>query len=384
MPKKKKKLLLIKYSVEHPDIMDVLAKRFEEIHIISPHHEGLSMKGNEREWEDIIAKYDNVFIHFVKGNEVTFSIKVLFYSRKLKFDVILVRGEVWGLGGAFIKLISKKKLVSFISLEILDVHKKTKRRSIKYWIERGAIHLISWMVLRMSDAVIVPSKKLESNMRKTTKKVFRSQFPGIDVDMFSPRVGESKNIKEKYGIPVGKEIIGYVGRLSPEKNPIILLDVIKLSHDIHLLIVGDGPEREKIEERIKREKIDKMVTLMNYQPHNKIPEIMSLIDVFVQPSLSEAFGSWSAIEAMSCGIPVVSTHVGGIADYLVDGENALIVQNPMDTIGYLEKIKKLEKNKELRTKIVEKGRSTAKKYSREEQEDKFIRILMSESVEEQL
>ena len=379
MTEQKKKLLLIKYSVEHPEIMDVLAKRFEEIHIISPYHEGLSMKGNEREWKETITKHDNVFIHFVKGNEVTFSIKVLFYSRKLKFDVILVRGEVWGLGGAFVKLISRKKLVSFISLEILEVHKKTKKKSLKYWIERGAIHLISWLVLGLSDAVVVPSKKLENSMMKRTKKVFRSQFPGVDIDMFSRRSGRKK-LKEKYIIPLDKEIIGYVGRLSPEKNPMILVDVIKLSHDmnnIHLLIVGDGPDREKIENRIKSEKVDKKVTLMNYQPHNKIPEIMSLIDIFVQPSLSEAFGSWSAIEAMSCGIPIVSTHVGGIADYLLDEENALIVQNPMNAIEYLEKIKKLEENKELRMKIEKKGRITAKKYSREEQEDKFIQILMS-------
>jgi glycosyltransferase involved in cell wall biosynthesis len=116
-----------------------------------------------------------------------------------------------------------------------------------------------------------------------------------------------------------------VGRLSREKDHRTLLDAVhRLRPPLnpHLLIVGDGPERGPLEERIHAGGMTSSVTLTGQTPSAEA--FYGIADVAVLSSLSE--GSPNALlEAMAARLPVVATKVGGIPEIVTDGESALLV-----------------------------------------------------------
>jgi len=103
------------------------------------------------------------------------------------------------------------------------------------------------------------------------------------------------------------------------------------------------------------------VIFLGYVPHEEMPPYLQVSDIFVRPSLSEGLGN-SFLEAMAAGIPVIATPVGGIPDFLIDGETGLYCQaeNPR---SIAQKVEKLLKDKESRDYIVKRaGEVVRKRY----------------------
>ena len=137
---------------------------------------------------------------------------------------------------------------------------------------------------------------------------------------------EAAALRLKADIPAGRRVILIVGRLSREKDHLTLVKAVhQLSSvlDVHLLIVGDGPERQRIEQTIRELGLEHRVTLTGQQPSAQ--PWYGIADIAVLSSLSE--GSPNALlEAMATGVPVVATRVGGIPEIVTDEESALLVQ----------------------------------------------------------
>jgi glycosyltransferase involved in cell wall biosynthesis len=116
-----------------------------------------------------------------------------------------------------------------------------------------------------------------------------------------------------------------VGRLSREKDHLSLLRAVRAivrEKTIHLIIVGEGPERQAIESAIREMDLVHNVTLTGQQPSAE--PFYAIADLAVLASRSE--GSPNALlEAMASEIPTVATTVGGIPEIVVDGESALLV-----------------------------------------------------------
>jgi glycosyltransferase involved in cell wall biosynthesis len=116
-----------------------------------------------------------------------------------------------------------------------------------------------------------------------------------------------------------------VGRLSLEKDHLSLLRAVKQvreRHALHLVIVGDGPERPRIEAVVRELGIQDAVTLTGQQ--RSAEPFYGIADVAVLASRTE--GSPNALlEAMAAGVPAVATTVGGIPEIATDGETALLV-----------------------------------------------------------
>ncbi|HXJ44579.1 MAG TPA: glycosyltransferase family 4 protein, partial [Bryobacteraceae bacterium] len=137
---------------------------------------------------------------------------------------------------------------------------------------------------------------------------------------------EAVTLREKAGIPSGRKVILIVGRLSREKDHLTLLEAVhhlRSGPAPHLVIVGEGPDRLRIEARVRELRLDGHVTftgqLDTAQPW------YGIADVAVLSSLSE--GSPNALlEAMATGIPVVATDVGGIPEIVTNEESALLVR----------------------------------------------------------
>ncbi len=142
----------------------------------------------------------------------------------------------------------------------------------------------------------------------------------------------SQALRATLGIPPDSNVILIVGRLSREKDHLTLLEsTARIGPELrpHLLIVGEGPERPRIEERIRSLKLTRAVTLTGQvasaEPYYGIAQIAVL------SSLTE--GSPNALlEAMAVGAPVVATRVGGIPEIVTSEESALLVE-PGDIAG---------------------------------------------------
>jgi glycosyltransferase involved in cell wall biosynthesis len=147
----------------------------------------------------------------------------------------------------------------------------------------------------------------------------------IDPGWAASAQASSSELKTHLGISSDRKVVLIVGRLSREKDHLTLLDAlasIRSTHAPHLLIVGDGPERTRIEERARALAMEKHVALTG-QVRSAQP-YYGIADVAVLSSRSE--GSPNALlEAMAAGVPVVATSVGGIPEIVTDRESALLV-----------------------------------------------------------
>jgi glycosyltransferase involved in cell wall biosynthesis len=138
--------------------------------------------------------------------------------------------------------------------------------------------------------------------------------------------GEVAALRESLGIGREMPVLLMVGRLSHEKGHRDLLEAMRLQQlgrVCRLVILGEGPERHRIESDVERLGLRGSVILAGHQ--TMIRNYLSLASVFVMPSHSE--GSPNAmLEAMAAGLPVVASRVGGIPELVEDGETALLVR----------------------------------------------------------
>ncbi|MCL4390425.1 MAG: glycosyltransferase family 4 protein [Patescibacteria group bacterium] len=147
--------------------------------------------------------------------------------------------------------------------------------------------------------------------------------------------------------------------LIPRNGIDVLINACKLlAISYQLVIAGDGPERAKLEKLAA----DMPVKFLGRVPNNLVPSLLVTSHLFVRPSRFEGFGS-SFIEAMAAGLPVIGTPVGGIVDFLKDGQTGLLVP-PDDPPALAAAITRLTKDKKLAKKLSEDGRELVEKKYR--------------------
>jgi glycosyltransferase involved in cell wall biosynthesis len=138
--------------------------------------------------------------------------------------------------------------------------------------------------------------------------------------------GHPGDLRAKLGIGADWKIILIVGRLSREKDHLTLLGAVdqlrRKGLNPHLLVIGEGPERGRIEQEIRHLGLAEYVTLAGHQ--RSAEPYYGIANLAVLSSLSE--GSPNALlEAMAAGVPVVATKVGGIPEIVMDEDSALLV-----------------------------------------------------------
>ncbi len=121
-------------------------------------------------------------------------------------------------------------------------------------------------------------------------------------------------------------VIGTVARLAPEKGLDRLIDAFSIVHKLRphtrLTIVGDGPERDRLEAQVERLDVAGAVTLLGHQDH--VARIVRHFDIFVLPSLTEGI-PLALLEAMASGLPAIATAVGGVPEIVTHDENGVLV-----------------------------------------------------------
>lgn len=162
-----------------------------------------------------------------------------------------------------------------------------------------------------------------------------------------------------------------VGRLEKVKNQQLILHALHQSEDksIQLILVGDGAERRNLEDLIQQLNLQERVKITGFVSE---PELfLAQADLFVLPSFSEGFGI-AAVEAMLLGVPILCSKVGGIPEFVVDGETGWLF-DPENQKEFIDKLKFILKmDRKTRDEIGIKGRdSVAERFS----EEKYIENL---------
>jgi len=138
---------------------------------------------------------------------------------------------------------------------------------------------------------------------------------GVDVARFSARPEERANLRSELGIPADAPLVGIVAALRPEKNHLLFLRAASLVQhecpEAHFVIVGDGPEMEKLTTAVAGLPVESHCHWLGSR--SDVPELLAALDLFALTSHNEA-NPVSILEAMATELPVVATDVGSISE----------------------------------------------------------------------
>jgi len=196
---------------------------------------------------------------------------------------------------------------------------------------------------------------------------------GIYLDSFPPD-RKIKIINKKYKLK-NKKVILFSGKLTPQKGVYYLIKAAKdINGDIY--IVGDGPEKKKLEDMVYKLKLQN-VHFLGYMGDDKKTELEEFYyraDVFVAPSVWDEPLGLVILEAMACKTPVIATRKGGIPLAVKDGVNGILVR-PRSSNQIAQACNKLLENEELREKMGEAARKTVEeKFTWKKIAQKYLRI----------
>ncbi len=285
---------------------------------ISQHVSGLAnfLKKNGHQI-DIISS-ENTFTIPIKGlKNLSFMISSFFKTKfKNDYDIVHAHNIPSALA---MKNVKGKKILSIhgvFSKQINELHGNIATTlSQKY--EHNAL---SW-----ADAITVVSKEAYGYYSSQSFEIH--QIPNaIDIESLP------KNKEKKYE----KQII-FAGRLSREKGIEILLEICKkLSDDIDIIILGAGPEADKI---MDISNFKKNIHFLGYLSKEQTIPLIRGSDILIQPSLNEGISS-TILEAMACKIPIITTNVGGNMELIEHNQTGFLVDpnsssQILDLINYV-------------------------------------------------
>lgn len=287
-----------------------------------------------------VVTYGNVVDGTVYGTRVISSVRgpsfivtgterVLSVIKKEKIDVLHAHYLVPpGLVGVFSKKISGLPLV--VTCHGSDV----------FVFSTGWRRFLSKYVVKNADCVAANSQATLKMIQELGGHNTQYVPSGVDVNRFKPLNRE-------------REAVTYVGALNRVKGVDLFLRAMEGVSE-KVWIVGDGPERERLEALAANLKIE--CTFWGFR--TDVPEFMNRSKVVVLPSRSEGFGL-TLLEAMACGTPVVGRETGGIPE-LITGENGFLFRTEEELRN---QVITLLENKELWKNMREKGLETASKWS---------------------
>ena len=172
-------------------------------------------------------------------------------------------------------------------------------------------------------------------------------------------------VRETYGIPEDALLLGFVGRLSIEKNLNFLLEaaarVMRGHSEVYFLLVGDGPEREGLEEQARREGLESRIRFSGALPHAHIPHFQAAFDLFVTASLSET-QPLAYTEAMASGKPVVALKAPGAQDMIQSGQNGLLSEPEAGPEALAEQISALVEDGDRRRSMGAQARESVQQF----------------------
>ena len=225
-------------------------------------------------------------------------------------------------------------------------------------------HAYNRFIADRANVLTGPSIKCEEYFRRIGVQKAMNLIPNaIDLESFDPRrfsERQKTDFKRKYGIPEDKTIVVFVGRLGKEKSVDVLLEywsqAITPGDGLHLVIVGEGPDKKALELLAEGLKIKDMVTFTGLIKHDAIPECFAACDIYATASLSDT-NSISMLEGMASGLPALERYDeanAGQLGQIENGVNGYSFNTAEDMAARMKEIRALsdEKRAELKAGVI--------------------------------
>lgn len=329
-------------------------KYWDRIDIISPRIKNYESR--------ITNLFGNVYIHTspwpIIFHPFWFLKKGLAIYKEQKFNLMTVQEFPPFYNGIGAWLLWQMTKVPYV-LEIMhipgfpkavDFKERIYRVVTRWFIKYDARKAIKVRVINQKQG---PEFLLNAGLKREQMTYIPSFY--IDLDIFKP-YEESK----KYDLV-------FAARLEKNKGINELLKAVKLlitnyKLPIKFLIIGSGHLRKELSEFVKKNKLENNVFFSGWlATSDDVARAYSSARIFVNPSYNEG-GPRVVLEAMACGLPVITTNVGLMLDIIQDGENGLFIDWAAEDMA--EKISKLLKDKELQNKFKEAGLELVKQFEK--------------------
>ena len=189
--------------------------------------------------------------------------------------------------------------------------------------ELMAVRLLAKINAAIGTRYIVLSQYLHGVVRGHGGRAAVDVIPvyGVDTDVFKPPARARDELRRLRGLPSASSLLFFSSRVAPEKDTATVLDALgqlaASGRDVHLLHRSGG-YRRLLAEADARGLGSRVTATAAVHPHDELPLDYAASDVCVQASRAEGLG-YSVIEALACGVPVVATKVGGLAETIIDG-----------------------------------------------------------------
>lgn len=254
---------------------------------------------------------------------------------------------------------------------LIDDFQKTKKKG---W--NGILYKLQGWICKKAGTIIVPSKYLAGivvgwGVPDSKIKII---YNGTD---FIPSNIAKEEARNKIGIH--GNIILSVGRLVQWKGFRMLIKImpqlLAINQFFMLVIVGDGPEKKILEMMVKNLGLEKKIFITGKKSKEDLAVYLAAADIFVLNTGYEGF-SHQILEAMSAGVPMIATAVGGNKEIIRQGENGFMVKYN-DEFNLIEAIKTLWKMPDLKEQFIEEGRKTARLFNADNMLKETIQLLSS-------
>jgi glycosyltransferase involved in cell wall biosynthesis len=217
---------------------------------------------------------------------------------------------------------------------------------------------IDRLVLRRADRVVAVSESMKALL--TRHRVAAHKIRAINNAVESGGMGLTTSAQEtrrRHGLTQAQKVIGVIGRLSSEKGQMIFLRAMEKTAQsvpgVKALIIGDGQDRPMLEGFCREKGLSDHVVFLGHQ--GKIGDYYQALDLLVLPSLSEGLPN-AVLEAMSFGVPVLATAVGGVPEVVQNGNGMIVPPNDPEMLA--ERMIELLKHDALRRAMGLKGKNS--------------------------
>jgi len=186
-------------------------------------------------------------------------------------------------------------------------------------------------------------------------------FNGVNLSRFKP-IRKDEDLCREFNIDKDSFLVVNAAHLIKDKGVDYLIraasSLLRNNKNMFFLIAGTGSEEANLRAMVKQMNLEEKIRFVGLR--NDIEKVLSLSDVFVYPSIWQEACGWGILEAIACGVPVVTTNVGGTPEMIEDGVNGLLIE-PADEYAIVESIERLYKDEELCRQLRKNARYSAEK-----------------------
>ncbi len=296
-----------------------------------------------------------IFPHLLRQvsplNDLLFLVKLCSFLKKSRFDIVHTHTSKAGILGRWAAKLAGVPVI------IHSTHGQYFYGYFNFFLTRLFIALERLTAFISDKIITLTNIEIEQHLKYQIGKIskFVAIISGIKLEKFRSLNIDFENKRKELGLTLQTPVVGVIGALVPIKGHHYLIkaayEVRKTIPDVKFVIVGEGFLSEKLKKQVQNLKLEDKVIFLGRR--DDVSEILSVLDLYVQPSLNEGMGR-IIVAAMGMGLPVVATRVGGVPEIVADGETGILVPSK-DSLSLAEAIIYLLTNKEKAKKMAKAG-----------------------------